>query len=161
MTNVEKAFEQLAKAESNEAGIEGLQLLGIAQLLQYARAKQSQSNFEQVVQFHEHFKMQYDGKPRMLPIALLEERCDQLREELAEWEEACKENDLENMFDALIDLVVFAMGTAHLHGWNWEEGFKRVMAANLAKTRDPKLVNGKSGLIKPKGWKAPDYKDLV
>jgi predicted HAD superfamily Cof-like phosphohydrolase len=72
---------------------------------------------------------------------------------------------LEKQFDAVIDLVVFAMGTAERQGFEFDEGFKRVMDCNLQKELAKSSIKSKRGfsldLIKPEGWKPPSLIDLV
>jgi hypothetical protein len=89
-------------------------------------------------------------------------RITAMQEELDEYIKA--END-EEAFDALIDLVVFALGTAERRGWlhNFEEGFDRVMFANMLKEvgKNQKRGNFALDLIKPDYWEAPDHSDLV
>jgi predicted HAD superfamily Cof-like phosphohydrolase len=69
------------------------------------------------------------------------------------------------MFDALIDLIYIALGTIHLHGWNFNEGWRRVHDANMRKVLSSKENPGKYGakidVVKPANWIAPDLKDLA
>lgn len=85
-----------------------------------------------------------------------------LREEITEYRDAETKAD---ELDALIDLVVFALGTAERQGMlgSFEEGFERVMAANMAKQvgKNKKRDNFAIDLVKPDGWSAPDLTDLV
>jgi predicted HAD superfamily Cof-like phosphohydrolase len=68
-------------------------------------------------------------------------------------------------FDGLIDLVYVALGTAYLHGFPFDEGWKRVQAANMAKVRATSEEQSKRGskldVVKPPGWKAPSLEDLL
>jgi len=83
-------------------------------------------------------------------------------EELAEYGEAhTKEDEL----DALVDLVVFAVGTAERAGFGdvFDLACSRVMRANMQKKVSPLLKRGgfEFDLVKPKGWKSPNFSDLV
>lgn len=87
--------------------------------------------------------------------------------------------DLEKALDGLIDLNIVTLGTAHLMGFGnhlprsvksmygtiWSEGCERVHLANMAKERVKQGDVGKRGsshdLIKPKGWQAPEFGDLL
>lgn len=87
--------------------------------------------------------------------------------------------NLEEALDGLLDLEIVLHGTAHLMGFNshipkttssryatiWSEAEERVYSANMAKCRVPAGQVGKRGtshdLIKPEGWKAPTFKDLL
>tara|TARA_R110002012_G_scaffold215674_3_gene386702 strand:+ start:4594 stop:4986 length:393 start_codon:yes stop_codon:yes gene_type:complete len=85
-----------------------------------------------------------------------------MQEELDEYKEA---NTKEDQLDALVDLVVFAFGTAERQGMLevFEEAFKRVMKANCQKEigQNQKRGSFQLDLVKPKGWTAPDLSDLV
>ena len=87
--------------------------------------------------------------------------------------------DLEKALDGLVDLEVVLHGTAHLMGFHnhvpdmvtskyatiWSEAKWRVHKANMAKERVAVGQVGKRGsshdLIKPKGWKPPEFGDLL
>lgn len=129
--------------------------------------------------FHKKFGLEYNEGPRMLPRDLAKFRADFMYEELDEYFDhlpADKETQIseaadvfrkEKSFDALIDLVYVALGTAYLHGFDFREGWRRVHEANMAKVRvDGETLEGsvrksKYDVVKPQGWKAPDLKDLV
>lgn len=75
-----------------------------------------------------------------------------------------KRNDVQ-MLDALVDLVYIAIGTADRFGWDFNEAWRRVHAANMAKQRVEKAESSKHGskydIVKPAGWSAPILDDLV
>jgi predicted HAD superfamily Cof-like phosphohydrolase len=151
------------------------------------------SKFEDICDFHEKFGLEYEEGPRELEPNLGLFRLGFLIEEVAEYaqssgyvnvarrlnelhEEIKKQNrwvvgrleggrDLEVQFDSLIDLVYVALGTAYLHGVDFDEGWRRVHAANMKKIRAERPGDSKRGssfdVIKPSGWKAPDLSDLV
>jgi hypothetical protein len=87
-------------------------------------------------------------------------RC--LQEELDEYSDAAAPED---ELDALVDLVVFAFGTAERQGYLpvFEEAFNRVMVANMQKELGPNTKRGgfQIDMVKPEGWVAPDLTDLV
>jgi len=118
--------------------------------------------FSQVEAMHAKFGIKYTGAPRALSVEerVFRETC--LAEELAEYHEA---KTLEDEFDALLDLLVFTLGTIQRQGFPLEPGFNRVMAANmqkeLATTASASKRNFQIDLVKPIGWTAPDLRDLV
>lgn len=72
--------------------------------------------------------------------------------------------DSEGMLDALADIVYFAVGIAIERGWDFEEAFRRVHEANMAKELAGASANKRQSptdLIKPHGWKAASMRDLV
>jgi predicted HAD superfamily Cof-like phosphohydrolase len=116
------------------------------------------SQWQDIKDFHEKFGLVYDGPPRSLPEDLGAFRTNFLIEETDEYILAEKRAD---QLDALVDLVYVAMGTAYLHGYNFDEAWRRVHKANMAKIRGPSARSDKYDLLKPEGWQAPDHGDLV
>lgn len=90
-----------------------------------------------------------------------------LLEELEEFAVGADKNDHAQMFDALLDLVYVALGTAHLLGYPWQDGWNLVQKANMAKMRasgaDDPLSKRKNSLdvVKPEGWIPPDISGLL
>jgi predicted HAD superfamily Cof-like phosphohydrolase len=119
------------------------------------------SNFDDVGDFHEKFGLETwrGGPPRELTPELLEFRIRFMLEELGEYCEAVGYDlsatlkakntpsgtvltaqghpvqDLPKAFDALIDLVYVALGTAQKHRFPWQAGWDEVQRANMAKVR--------------------------
>jgi predicted HAD superfamily Cof-like phosphohydrolase len=89
-------------------------------------------------------------------------RIASMAEELDEYKTSRKKAD---KLDALIDLIVFALTTVDRQGMSdiFDEAFKRVMEANLAKEQggNAKRGNFQLDLVKPEGWKAPNFDDLI
>lgn len=145
-----------------------------------------------IAAFHTKYQLQYEGTPRELPSDVALFRIGFMCEELAEYAQAsgftgiarqlnelhehikaenrwlCKQNelrDVEKQFDSLIDLVYVALGTSHLHGFDFDEGWRRVHEKNMTKVRvlRPEDSTRKStyDVVKPKNWTPPDLSDLV
>lgn len=150
------------------------------------------SYYGDIRDFHTKFELNYDGRPRELEDDMAKFRIGFMVEELAEYAEHTgfkhlakalndlhshiKENnrwlterferrDLEKGLDSLIDLTYVALGTSHLHGFDFDEGWRRVHEANMKKIRvkniDDSTRKSKYDVVKPKGWVAPDLSDLV
>lgn len=139
-----------------------------------------------VADFHAKFGLEYGGPPRHLPPDLGPFRTKFMAEELAEYitkfkgdqanltslvgylveKNALQEpQDLEHQLDALVDLVYVALGTAYLHGFNFDEAWRRVHAANMKKVRAQRAEQSLRGstfdVVKPEGWTPADLSDLV
>ena len=137
-----------------------------------------------IEEFHGKFKLVYEGKPRALPYDLQTFRDLFLREELEEYSRhvsylantlgavpvaAIDPADitfhLEEMLDGLVDLVYVTLGTSYLHGFDFEEAWKRVHAANMMKVRALVPEDSKRDfthdVVKPVDWVAPSHSDLV
>lgn len=121
--------------------------------------------YKDITNFHQKFGLEYHGRPRDLPDDLFWFRNGFLDEEMKEYLRAWQEQNLEKQFDALIDIVYVAMGTAYLHGFNFEEGWKRVHEANMNKVRATDADESERGstfdVVKPEGWEPPVLKDLM
>lgn len=123
-------------------------------------------NIEQAIKdFHEKYQLAYDGPPRQLPAGLQGFRTKFMQEELDEYKEAVESGDLEKQFDALVDLVYVAVGTAYLQGFPFNAGFDMVQIANMSKVRALREEDSKRGstydVVKPEGWKAPELGLLI
>ena len=121
--------------------------------------------FQDILDFHKKFGLLPDEGPRPLPAELEKFRVGFMEEELQEYKDSIKDNNLEMQLDALVDLVYVAIGTAVLHGFDFDEAWNRVHAANMSKVRAVKASDSKRGtaydVVKPQGWKPPVLKDLV
>lgn len=151
------------------------------------------SFYTDIQDFHVKFELAYEGKARELEPDMGLFRIGFLIEELAEYTQnsgyvnlarslnelhehiknqsrwIIKQVDggrsLEQQFDGLIDLVYVALGTAHLHGFEFNEGWRRVHDANMAKVRVENAADSarksKFDVVKPKGWVPPKLSDLL
>lgn len=149
------------------------------------------SNFDDVGEFHQKFGLRSVSHDPYGPDELLRDypkfeelmtfRVKFLMEELMEFIEGMdasydpvtgeltfhtEHRDHAQMFDSLLDLVYVAMGTAHLLGYPWQLGWRRVQDANMAKVRAQKDgSDSKRGssfdVVKPEGWTAPDIAGLL
>lgn len=135
-----------------------------------------------IKQFHEKFKLDYNGPPRYLPPDIAKFRVQFTAEELCEYvtdsdvfhqtvisafiaRAASDMQPLEKQLDALVDLVYVILGTSYLQGFDFKEAWNRVHKANMSKVRALRSQDSKRGSIydvtKPEGWVAPDLRDLV
>lgn len=89
------------------------------------------------------------------------ERIACMKEELQEFSTACADHDFPGMADALIDLVVFAKGTAVQLGLPWAELWEDVMRANMAKERGVGKRGHAVDLVKPMGWQGPKTVEIL
>jgi len=104
-----------------------------------------------VIDFHE--KMEIPGGHE----GVAEQKLDHLQEEVGELIDA---DTSEDVLDACIDIIYVVLGLLYaddlIHAFY--PAWQRVHAANMQKVPNP---DGPKFVEKPKGWKAPDLKDLV
>jgi predicted HAD superfamily Cof-like phosphohydrolase len=109
------------------------------------------------------YGLAYEGPPRHLSPEEKQYRIACCREEIEEYNEA---ETLTDQYDALIDLLVFTVGTMYRHGFPVQEGFDAVMACNLQKqpgnnphkTDKARAEYKGVDLVKPAGWVGPEDK---
>ena len=114
-----------------------------------------------ITKAYEKYGLAYDGPPRHLNPDEKQYRISCLREEIEEYNEA---ETLTDQYDALIDLLVFTVGSLYRHGFPLQEGFDAVMACNLQKEpgnnphKSDKARAEYKGvdLVKPSGWQGPE-----
>ncbi len=105
---------------------------------------------------HEKFGLDNTTGPTFLEPDEFNFRITAMQEELNEYENS---TDLVDQYDALLDLIVFAVGTLERQGLPLLPGFEVVMAANCAKEigqNGAKRGGFKRDLVKPQGWVAPE-----
>lgn len=124
------------------------------------------SNFASVREMYKKYGWlkNWPGPPQMLDKNTTAFRLFALQEELNELAKGYANENLPEVADALVDLVIFALGTAALHNLPWKQLFEEVMRANNQKEigQGSKLrSNGTPDLIKPLGWRGPRIKEIL
>lgn len=116
-----------------------------------------------VQMFHERMGIKPPNVPQLMRGDVADFRQRFMLEELNEFSQACAEGDLVAAFDALLDLVYVAKGTALLMGlgpFEWRQGMLMVQQANMAKERVHSAEQSKRGhsldVRKPAGWVGPE-----
>lgn len=125
------------------------------------------SGYYDVMDFHDKFEVPVSEKPTLLSGEALNFRVKFLQEELDEFKKASEEGNLQEAFDALLDLVYVAYGTSHMMGADhdlWSDLWDPVQKANMSKVRAKSAADSKRGtsldVVKPKGWKSPTEEQL-
>ena len=126
------------------------------------------SNTEPLV--HQDIRMMHDyygvreAVAKLSPehaLAFLNFRFKFLQEEIDEGLEAIDERNSEEVVDALIDLVVVAVGTLDVLGVDFAQAWREVLRANMNKEVGVKESRpnalGLPDLIKLPGWVPPDH----
>lgn len=133
----------------------------------------SKDNFKDVGIFHRKFGLgrtpigegKFLSPPRQISEGLFNFRVNFMEEELEEYYDAWVADDMPGMADALVDIVYVAMGTAHEHGFDWNNCWDEVQKANMRKMNAQTADDSKRGwhgdVVKPKGWTPPDIKGVL
>ena len=103
------------------------------------------------------------GQPFNRDVVLFRLSC--LLEELQELSQSMNNDDFAETTDALVDLVYFAIGTAHVFNLPFEKAWGEVHGANMRKIRLATSRQSKRGSVldvgKPKGWIGPNIEQFL
>jgi len=112
------------------------------------------TNFEKVGQFMKTFGQEVKTKPGLSSEKINNLRISLINEELDEFKEAIKNNDLKEAIDALTDILYVTYGAGHAFGVDLDECFDEVQRSNMSKLgEDGKPIYNKDGKV----MKGPSY----
>jgi len=112
------------------------------------------TNFEKVGQFMKTFGQEVKNKPGLSSEKINNLRISLINEELEEFKEAIKNNDLKEAIDALTDILYVTYGAGHAFGVNLDECFDEVQRSNMSKLGvDGKPIYNEAGKV----MKGPSY----
>ena len=112
------------------------------------------TNFEKVGKFMKTFGQEVKNKPGLSSEKINNLRISLINEELEEFKEAIKNNDLKEAIDALTDILYVTYGAGHSFGVNLDECFDEVQKSNMSKLgEDGKPIYNEAGKV----MKGPSY----
>lgn len=112
--------------------------------------------YDKVLEFRSKMKLPVGESPALLPSKLLSFQTRCMLEEISELMLAHEKGDLVEAADAIVDLVYFAMGTAHAMGLPFEQIFNIVHGANMTKVPGATSRGIDQDAKKPEEWQAPE-----
>ncbi len=121
------------------------------------------SNFEMVKEFMKKFKQEVQLKPKFPEKKIVKLRIDLIKEELSELEEAIKENNLEEIADALTDILYVTYGAGHAFGIDLDKCFEEVQNSNMSKLdKNGKPIYDNNGkVMKGPFYFKPNFKKIL
>ena len=112
------------------------------------------TNFEKVGLFMKTFGQEVKTTPGLSSEKINNLRISLINEELEEFKEAIKNNDLKEVADALTDILYVTYGAGHAFGINLDKCFDEVQRSNMSKLgEDGKPIYNESGKV----MKGPNY----
>ena len=112
------------------------------------------TNFEKVGLFMSTFGQEVKTKPSLSSEKINNLRISLINEELEEFKEAIKNNDLKEAIDALTDILYVTYGAGHAFGINLDQCFDEVQKSNMSKLgKDGKPIYNEEGKV----MKGPNY----
>ena len=112
------------------------------------------SNFEKVKKFMQTFGQDIKNKPSFPSEKIISLRSALIEEELSELKEAVKNKDINEVADALTDILYVTYGAGHSFGINLDRCFEEVQNSNMSKLGDDgKPIFNEAGKV----MKGPNY----
>ena len=112
------------------------------------------TNFEKVGSFMKTFGQEVKTKSGLSTEKINKLRVSLINEELEEFKEAIKNNDLKEAADALTDILYVTYGSGHAFGINLDKCFDEVQKSNMSKLgNDGKPIYNEKGKV----MKGPKY----
>jgi len=112
------------------------------------------TNFEKVGLFMTTFGQEVKTKPDLSSEKINNLRISLINEELEEFKQAIKNNDLKEAVDALTDILYVTYGAGHAFGVNLDRCFDEVQKSNMSKLgKDGKPIYNDDGKV----MKGPNY----
>ena len=112
------------------------------------------TNFEKVGLFMKTFGQKVKDKASLSSEKINKLRINLINEELDEFKEAIKNNDLKEVADALTDILYVTYGAGHAFGINLDNCFEEVQKSNMSKLGlDAKPIYNQDGKV----MKGPNY----
>ena len=112
------------------------------------------TNFEKVGLFMKTFGQEVKTKPSLSSEKINILRTSLINEELEEFKEAIRNNDLKEAADALTDILYVTYGAGHAFGINLDKCFDEVQRSNMSKLgEDGKPIYNELGKV----MKGPKY----
>ena len=112
------------------------------------------TNFEKVGLFMKTFGQEVKNKPGLSEEKINNLRVSLIAEELEEFKNAVKNNDLKEVDDALTDILYVTYGAGHAFGIDLDKCFDEVERSNMSKLGDDgKPIYNEAGKV----MKGPKY----
>ena len=121
------------------------------------------SNFESVKQFMKTFGQEVKNEPSLSTDKINKLRVSLIDEELEEFKEAIKNNDLKEVADALTDILYVAYGAGHAFGINLDKCFDEVQQSNMSKLGEngKPIYNDEGKVMKGPKYFKPDLSKFL
>jgi predicted HAD superfamily Cof-like phosphohydrolase len=112
------------------------------------------SNFQSVKKFMQTFGQEVKSKSEFPEEKITQLRCELIKEELEELNQAIKDKDIKEVADALTDILYVTYGAGHAFGVDLDKCFDEVQRSNMSKLgSDGKPIYSESGKV----MKGPNY----
>ena len=121
------------------------------------------TNFSSVKKFMEVFGQEVKTKAEFPSKKVADLRYNLIKEELDEFAQALKDQDLNEVADALTDILYVTYGAGHAFGIDLDKCFEEVQKSNMSKLGDDgkPIYNEKGKVMKGPKYFQPDLSKFV
>ena len=121
------------------------------------------TNFKKVGHFMKTFGQEIKTKPGLSTDKINNLRVSLINEELDEFKEAIKNNDLKEVADALTDILYVTYGAGHAFGIDLDKCFDEVQQSNMSKLGDDgkPIYDDKGKVMKGPNYFKPDLTKFI
>ena len=121
------------------------------------------TNFNSVKKFMEVFGQEVKTKAEFPSEKIIKLRLNLIQEELDEFDQALKNQDLKEVADALTDILYVTYGAGHAFGIDLDKCFEEVQRSNMSKLgEDGKpIYNEKGKVMKGPKYFQPDLNKFI
>ena len=121
------------------------------------------TNFSSVKKFMEVFGQEVKTKAEFPSKKIADLRYNLIKEELDEFDQALKDQDLNEVADALTDILYVTYGAGHAFGIDLDKCFEEVQKSNMSKLGDDgkPIYNEKGKVMKGPKYFQPNLSKFV
>ena len=121
------------------------------------------TNFESVKKFMEVFGQEVKTKAEFPSEKIIKLRYNLIKEELDEFEQAIKNQDIKEVADALTDILYVTYGAGHAFGIDLNKCFDEVQRSNMSKLGDDgkPIYNEQGKVMKGPKYFQPDLSKFI
>ena len=121
------------------------------------------SNFDKVKKFMQTFGQEVNSSPSFPKEKIVKLRYELIKEELSELNKAIEDKNIEEVADALTDILYVTYGAGHAFGINLDRCFEEVQNSNMSKLGDDgkPIYNEKGKVMKGPNYFKPNLNKFV
>ena len=120
-------------------------------------------NFDKVKKFMQTFGQEVNSSPSFPKEKIVKLRYELIKEELSELNKAIEDKNIEEVADALTDILYVTYGAGHAFGINLDRCFEEVQNSNMSKLGDDgkPIYNEKGKVMKGPNYFKPNLKKTI
>ena len=117
-----------------------------------------------LTEFNKAFSVPVNKKPTLISNEEFKLKINLIKEELSEYEDACSEQDITEVCDAIVDLAYVMYGMVVQHGLSdvFDDMFEEVHKSNMSKLENGRVLTRSDGkIMKGSEYFTPDLNQFI